>query len=205
MIEFNVINKPYQCKIKELLWFQEMRQTIAMITCEGKTMQEIREQSSIENIFNAASKSRANEIGRAIANRIAAVDHEYLQLFMKQDIEMQKLLSVISVMLDDHTFFEFMDQVYREKLIINDLTLRDAECIGYIHDLQSRNEKAAFWTDGAVRRLRDYFKAILRDGGLISKQGEPRTVIKPIMTREVEAFLQMNRLDRIRKILAGER
>lgn len=205
MIEFNVINKPYQCKIKELLWFQEMRQTIAMITCEGKTMQEIREQSSIENIFNAASKSRANEIGRAIANRIAAVDHEYLQLFMKQYIEMQKLLSVISVMLDDHTFFEFMDQVYREKLIINDLTLRDAECIGYIHDLQSRNEKAAFWTDGAVRRLRDYFKAILRDGGLISKQGEPRTVIKPIMTREVEAFLQMNRLDRIRKILAGER
>lgn len=205
MIEFNVINKPYQCKIKELLWFQEMRQTITMITCEGKTMQEIREQSSIENIFNAASKSRANEIGRAIANRIAAVDHEYLQLFMKQDIEMQKLLSVISVMLDDHTFFEFMDQVYREKLIINDLTLRDAECIGYIHDLQSRNEKAAFWTDGAVRRLRDYFKAILRDGGLISKQGEPRTVIKPIMAREVEAFLQMNRLDRIRKILAGER
>lgn len=205
MIEFNVINKPYQCKIKELLWFQEMRQTVAMLTCEGKTMQEIREQSSIENIFNAASKSRANEIGRAIANRIAAVDHEYLQLFMKQDIEMQKLLSVISVMLDDHTFFEFMDQVYREKLIINDLTLGDAECIGYIHDLQSRNEKAASWTDGAVRRLRDYFKAILRDGGLISKQGEPRTVIKPIMTREIEEFLQVNRLDGIRKILAGER
>lgn len=205
MIEFNVINKPYQCKIKELLWFQEMRQTIAMITCEGKTMQEIRDQSSIENIFNAASKSRANEIGRAIANRIAAVDHEYLQLFMKQDIEMQKLLSVISVMLDDHTFFEFMDQVYREKLIINDLTLGDAECIGYIHELQSRNEKAASWTDAAVRRLRDYFKAILRDGGLISKQGEPRIVIKPIMTREVEEFLQMNRLDGIRKILAGER
>ena len=108
-------------------------------------------------------------------------------------------------MLDDHTFFEFMDQVYREKLITNDLTLGDAECIGYIHDLQSRNEKAASWTDGAVRRLRDYFKAILRDGGLISKQGEPRTVIKPIMTREVEDFLKMNRLDAIGKILAGER
>ena len=205
VINLNIVSQPYRCRIKELLWFQEMKQAIDSITQDGRTIIEIKELSKKENIFNAASKSRANEIGCALANRLAVLDDAYLQLFINQNVEMQKLLCVISVMLQDHTLFEFMDNVYKEKLIANDFTIKNAEFIGFIHELQSRDENASAWTDAAVKKLRDYLKAILRDGGLLSKEGEPRTIIKPIITKEVADYLEENGLIRIRKILTGER
>lgn len=205
MTNFNVINKPYRCRARDLLWFQEMRQSIFLIVQSKKTIDQIKELSKKENIFNAASPSRAYEIGCVIARRLSMVDEDYLKLFIAQSIEMQKVLCVISIMLEDHTFFEFMDHVYKEKLISGDMTLNNSEFIGYLHGLQSRDERAAAWTDAAVKKLRDNFKAILRDGGLISKEGDPREILRPFLNQEISGYLEDNGLSRIRKIFIGER
>lgn len=205
MTDFNVIHKPYRCRARDLLWFQEMRQSIFLIVQNKKTIDQIKELSKKENIFNAASPSRAYEIGCVIARRLSMVDEDYLKLFISQSIEMQKVLCVISIMLEDHTFFEFMDHVYKEKLICGDMTLNNSEFIGYLHGLQSRDERAAAWTDAAVRKLRDNFKAILRDGGLISKEGDPRVILRPFLNQDISVYLEDNGLSRVRKIFTGER
>lgn len=205
MVAFNITNKPYRCRAKDLLWFQEMRQSIMLIVQNNKTIDQIKQLSKTENIFNAVSPSRANEIGCVIARRLSLVDEEFLQLFIAQSIEMQKVLCVISVMLEDHTFFEFMDHVYKEKLIAGDMMLKNAEFFGYLHGLQARDERAATWSDAAVKKLRDNFKAILKDGGLISKEGDPREILRPFLNQEVSEYLEGNGLSRIRKIFTGER
>lgn len=205
MIEFHVMEKPYSCRTKDLLWFQEMRWSILAIVQEGKTIQDIKHLSRTENIFNAASQSRANEICCAISKRIAAVDNDFLHFFAVQNIEIQKLLSVVCVMLEDHTFFEFMDHVYKEKLCVNDLTLKDAEFIGFFHDLQSKDNRAAGWTDAGIRKLKDKYKAILKDGGMITGEGTKRQIIRPILSEDMRNFLTEKQLFRIKSILSGER
>ena len=62
---------------------------------------------------------------------------------MSESIEMQKILCVVTVMLDDRSFYTFMDEVFKEKLITRDNVLYKDDLVAFIHKLQERDEKAA--------------------------------------------------------------
>jgi hypothetical protein len=98
-----------------------------------------------------------------------------------------------------------MDEVYKEKLISGEKMLYRDDLISFIHKLQNRDEKAAGWSDAGIKKMRDNFKSILRDGGLISSTGDDRLIIKPIMSKETEEFLEKKDLMPIINILSGER
>ena len=117
MITLEVLNEPYFCRTKDQLWYQETRTVIDMIIKENKTFEDIGEAAEKSNLFNASSVSRATDIRRAVVRRIQSVDKEFLNFFLRQNSEVQLQLCIAMVMLTDHTFLDFMDSVYREKLI----------------------------------------------------------------------------------------
>lgn len=205
MIELSVLKQRYSCRTKDYLWYRETRQAVEMIIDEHKTLTEMKRLSERENVFNAASASRANEIRTVVARRIQAVNDLFLHKFLGQDTQTQKILCIVMVMLTDRMFFEFMDLVYREKLITNSFVLQDSDMIGYIHSVQDRETYASKWTDAGIRKVRDNYKAILKEAGLISDNGMERKIIKPIIKSEIKDFLIAEGIGRIEKILAGER
>ena len=205
MIELYVLNQRYSCRTKDLLWYKETRQAILLMTRDKKTLEDIKILSENTNLYNAASSSRANEIRTAIARRISAVDSAYLHFYLGQNAESQKLLCIVMVMLTDRTFLEFMDLVYGEKLITGDSDLYDSDILGYLHSLQERVEYAARWTDAGIKKVRDNYKAILKEAGMVSESGTKRKILKPLVSRELYGFLAEEGLGRIGKILAGER
>ena len=133
------------------------------------------------------------------------MDQAYLSFFAEKNAESQQLLCVVMVMLTDRSFLEFMDKVYREKLIRWDDTLRDSDIMGFFHRLQEKDANAAKWTDGSIRKVRDNYKSMLKEAGMLSETGTERKIIRPILDKETEDFLQTEGLVKIYKILAGER
>lgn len=205
MIPMSVNYQRYYCRTKDLLWCHETKIAIQKILQGDFVAADIRKESLDENIFNASSASRGKEIAQAITRRINAVDPEFLAFFSKRDTETQQLLCIVMVMLTDHSFLEFMDSVYREKMIRQEDILRDSDILEFFHNLQEKDAKAAKWTDPAIRKARDNFKSMLKEAGMLSESGTERKIIRPILDKETEEFLQSEGLIRIRKILAGER
>lgn len=201
---FNVLEQPFFCRTKDTLRFQEMRAAIEQLA-NGKTIEDLEQMSKDENVFSAVSKSRAKEILSIMRRRLGKVDKVFLDFFLSEPIEMQKILCIVTVMLDDRSFYTFMDEVYKEKLITGDTMLYKDDLISFIHKLQARDEKAAAWTDAGIKKMRDNFKSILRDGGLISATGNDRQILRPLLTDATSRFLDEEGLSPIRKILAGER
>lgn len=204
MIEMKVLNAKYPARVKDYLWSRETRQTIELLQ-QGKSLGEIKELSETENVYNAISKSRANEIRMAVFRRLRTVDKEFLAFFVSQTVEIQKILCLVLVMLSDHTFLRFMDEVYREKLIVGNTDLSDADFFSFLHKLQAEDEHAAKWTDAALGKIRDNFKSILREGGLLTEAGNPRKILRPLMGQEQEEFFQAEGIGYLYKILTGER
>lgn len=205
MINRSAQNQRYYCRTKDLLWYRETKTAIDKIIAGDLAPTDISKASLDENIFNASSASRAKEIAQAVTRRINAVDSAYLSFFAGRNAESQQLLCIVMVMLTDHTFLEFMDSVYREKLIQQDNILRDSDIIGFFHRIQEKEESAAKWTDASLRKVRDNYKSMLKEAGLLSESGTERKIIRPILDKEMEEFLQSEGLTRIYKILAGER
>jgi len=205
MIKMQVQDQRYYCRTKDLLWYSETKTAIEKILSGELTAADIRKESLEKNIFNASSSSRGKEIAQAVTRRINAVDKEYLSFFAGRNTEGQQQLCIVMVMLTDHSFLEFMDSVYREKLIRQDFILRDSEILGFFHDLQEKDEKAAKWTDAGIKKARDNYKSMLKEAGMLSESGTERKIIRPILDKETEDFLQTEGLSRIYKILTGER
>lgn len=205
MIEVDILNQRYSCRTKDLLWYRETRQAISLMVRDRKTLDDIKILSENENFYNAASSSRANEIRTVIARRISAVNAEFLNFYVIHNTDTQKLLCIVMVMLTDRTFLEFMDLVYREKLITGDLELCDSDMLGYLRSLQEKVEYAARWTDAGIKKVRDNYKSILKEAGMISDSGTKRKIVRPIVSRELQEFLEKEGLERIGKILTGER
>lgn len=205
MIEMNVLNQRYYCRTKEYLWHREMSQAIRLVTEEHKKISEIKNLGVDENIFNSASTARAKDMTSAIVRRLEAVDDSFLSYFNSADSETQLQLCVVMIMLTDRSFLEFMDSVYREKLITREDTLRDSDLIGFFHQIQDKDERAAKWTDAGIKKAAANYKTILKDAGMLSEGLGDRKVIRPIIRKETEDFLESEGLKRLYKILAGER
>ena len=205
MIKMKVQEQRYYCRTKDLLWYTETKTAIERILHGDLTTAEIRKESLEKNIFNASSSSRGKEIAQAVTRRISAVDKEFLSFFAGRSTEGQQQLCIVMVMLTDHSFLEFMNSVYREKLIQQDFILRDSDILGFFHDLQEKDANASKWTDAAIKKARDNYKSMLKEAGMLSESGTERKIIRPILDKETEDFLRTEGLTRIYKILAGER
>ena len=205
MINMSAQNQRYYCRTKDLLWYRETKIAVEKVLHGDMTTADIRRESLDKNIFNASSTSRSKEIAQAVTRRINAVDSAYLSFFVGRNTESQQLLCIVMVMLTDHTFLEFMDSVYREKLIQQDNILRDSDIMGLFHRIQEKDESAVKWTDASLRKVRDNYKSMLKEAGMLSESGTERKIIRPILDKEMEDFLQSEGLTRIYKILAGER
>lgn len=205
MINMSAQNQRYYCRTKDLLWYRETKIAVEKVLHGDMTTADIRRESLDKNIFNASSASRSKEIAQAVTRRVNAVDSAYLSFFATRNTENQQLLCIVMVMLTDHTFLEFMDFVYREKLIQQDNILRDSDIMGLFHRIQEKYESAAKWSDASLRKVRDNYKSMLKEAGMLSESGTERKIIRPILDKEMEDFLQSEGLARIYKILAGER
>ena len=205
MINMSAQNQRYYCRTKDLLWYCETKIAVEKVLQGDMTTADIRRESLDKNIFNASSASRSKEIAQAVTRRVNAVDSVYLSFFAARNTDNQQLLCIVMVMLTDHTFLEFMDSVYREKLIQQDNILRDSDIMGLFHRIQEKDESAAKWSDASLRKVRDNYKSMLKEAGMLSESGTERKIIRPILDKEMEDFLQSEGLIRIYKILAGER
>ncbi|CCZ63530.1 DUF1819 family protein [Hungatella hathewayi] len=203
MIEMKVLSMPLSCRTKDLLWYRETKQCIELLR-DGRSFDDIKELSQSENIFNAASASRADNIRVVTARRLKAVNEEFLDFFLSQDAMAQKQLCVVLVMLTDRTFYEFMNNVFREKMILGVSELHDSDLIGFVHKLQESDERIAKWSDAAVIKVRDNYKHILKEAEFISEAGTTREIVRPIISDAMKNFLQDKGLTTIYKILAGE-
>ena len=205
MIEMNILQERYSCRTKDLLWFKEMRLAVELIVKEKKTLSDIKRLSEQMNLYNAASSSRANEIRIVIARRINRVNESFLEFYFRQTTDVQKLLTIIMIMLTDRTFLEFMNDVYKAKLITGEMELYDSDIMGYLHRLQDQDSQAEKWTDEGMKKVRGNYKLILKDSGIISDTGVVRKILKPIISAELRDFLRKEGLTQIYHILAGVR
>lgn len=204
MITLDIIHGSYYCRTKDILWFTETRTVVDLLSAEI-TLEEIKKQIEGDNLFNATSLSRAKEIRQAILRRLDSVNETYLRFFTSQDSKTQKFLCVIMIMLTDRTFYEFMDAIFREKLLKGDLSLKDSDILSFLHEIQSKDAQAASWTDAGMKKVRGNYKQILKDAGLTTDERSDRRILRPLLNRDTIELLNKEGLSPIRKILSGER
>ena len=190
--------------VKLSFWFAEFRKVIQLLN-SGKTLLKIKKMNVEENIFSAPTQVRAIQIFNTISTRVKSLDQSFYTLFERSDISNQKVIALIAVMQSDSLFFDFIYEVYREKLIIGMNELADSDFGVFFKDKQIQSEKVAKWQDYTLQRLGSCYKTMLMEAGLIDKKVGTRNILKPIIDRALEDCLKKNGMEVILHALTGVR
>jgi hypothetical protein len=190
--------------VKLSFWFHEFRKAVLLIR-SGKTLSEIKTLAERENIFSAATPMRSRQIFSTIASRMSSLDESWFANIEESTLETQKLIVLISIMFTDTLFFDFMNEVYREKLITGDALLTDTDVRVFFLDKQRESEKVAGWRDETLVRLRKCYKTYLVEAGLLERGVGDRKIIKPLVDSRLTEMLSDDKLKPVLNILTGAR
>ena len=166
--------------VKLSFWFTEFRKVITLLR-SGKTLQEIKALAVNENLFSAATSMRSGQIFSTVSARVMSLPDDYHKLFEESGLETQKLIALLSIMETDALFFDFMNDIYKEKLIIGDTQITDADIRIFFADKRRQSEKVSGWTDATLIRLRKCYKTYLSEAGLLERGVGDRKIIKPLI------------------------
>ena len=102
-------------------------------------------------------------------------------------------------------FFDFMYEVYREKLIMGVDEITDSDVSIFFKDKQLQDDRAATWKDYTLKRLGLVYRTILAEAGVIDRTTGARKILKPIIDESLERALVDNNMKSTLKALTGVR
>lgn len=175
--------------MSQSFWFLELKKAVRLKK-DGLDYDEIKKKSIEENLFGAAKEYRAFRMAGYIITRIKAMDDTLIELFHSSDLATQKLINLITILRTDRLFFEFVYEVYREKVILGVECMEDTDVNVFFTRKETQSEVIAGWKDSTKRHLRSCYLNFMTDANLLTVVEKKKTITPPILDIALERYLQ---------------
>lgn len=200
-----MLRKEYSAgAVKHSFWFLEFRKMITLLL-DGNSMDSIKQMNIDGNIFSAPTAERAKQIYNTVSTRARSLDGRFYTVFTDGDIATQKIITLISVMNTDTLFFDFIYEVYREKLMIGSKVLPDSDIRVFFKNKQVQCERVAGWQDYTLRRLGACYKTFMTEAGITSRNLAGADILKPVLDIPLKKCLIDNGMEQFIHALTGVR
>lgn len=162
---------------------------VASLLANGTDITAIKKISVEENIFQLEKEYRRIEVAQAITSRLKNVDPLIIDKIANGSTEISKLLVVYIIMKHNRLFFEFINEVYREKIILRESTVKDKDFNIFFNRKREESEKVNGWSEHTFKKLKNVFTIILVDSDMgIKKNGEIEIKV-PLIDKEISNHL----------------
>ena len=162
---------------------------VASLLANGTDITAIKKISVEENIFFFFLEYRRIEVAQAIISRLKNIDLLIIDKIANGSTEMSKLLVLYIIMKHNRLFFEFINEVYREKIILRESTIKDKDFNIFFNRKREESEKVNGWSEHTFKKLKNVFTIILVDSDMgIKKNGEIEIKV-PLIDKEISNHL----------------
>ncbi|WP_352420860.1 DUF1819 family protein [Proteiniborus sp.] len=168
--------------------YLELKKAVSL-KIQGFNEQDIKNKSLEENIFSVNTETRKKEIASAVISRIQVLDDYILDKIVNGSLQTSKQLTIYSILKTDRLFFEFMKEVYREKILLKDFNIDDKDFNIFFRRKAEQSEKVASWQDYTYYKLKQVYKRILSEAGFIKNTKNEVMIIPQIIEEEVKNHL----------------
>ncbi|HOM02052.1 MAG TPA: DUF1819 family protein [Acetivibrio sp.] len=169
--------------------FKETKKAAELIN-KGFNEFEIKEKAKRDNIFQVNTETRKKEIASIVLRRLKAVDDFLIEKIVNGNIETSKQMVIYSIMKTDRLFFEFMYEVFGEKILLRDFALQDKDFNIFFDRKKEQSERVASWDDYTFYKLKQVYIRILFEAGFIKDRKNDREIAKPIIEEEIVKHLK---------------
>lgn len=187
---------------KKPLWFSESKKT-AKYMLNNLNRKDIIELAIKNNIYQVETENRAKTIANTCFTRLNTLPKDILKDIIITDLISSKVLVLISVMKTDKLFFEFIYEVFRNKIILGEMFIEDKDLNIFFDEKILQSDIVSSWSDYNIKKLKSSYLTILSFSGLINRENGKNKIVIPIIDYNVEQDLIKNNLDHYLKAITG--
>lgn len=190
--------------MSQSFWFVEFKKIVVLYK-NGAGYDEIKRQCIEENLFGAINPNREKRMCGYLLTRLRSMDERLIDLFTNADVSTQKLINLITVMNTNRLFFEFVYEVYRNKLIVGDTSIDLKDGNIFFAQKETQNDDLASWKESTKKKLRSLFLNMLTEADLVKwadDKKQKRIVNRVFITMELENYLKATNIS-MYKAIAG--
>lgn len=188
--------------MSQSFWFLEFKKAVKLLQ-EGMSYDDIKKKCVEENLFGAAREYRALRMAGYIITRLKVMDDAMVELFLASDLATQKIINLITILMTDRLFFEFLYEVYREKVILGAQYMEDIDVNGFFTQKESQSELVAGWKESTRKHLKSSYLNFMVDANLLTVVQKKKEITPPMLDIALERYLLSNNQDAIIKALTG--
>lgn len=179
----------YKSTIKSRPYLYKETKKASSLVNEGLDVNGLKEKSLQDNIFQLESEARKKEVASIITARLKDLDKQIIYNIENSNVETSKVLVLYAILKTDRLFFEFINEVYKEKILLKDLFIKDKDFNVFFQNKREQSEKVASWSEYTFKKLKQVYIRILFESGLIVNQKGDREIKIPIIESEVKDYL----------------
>ena len=177
---------------------------IAEMMLQGKSEEERRYEAVELNAIQMPSLDRRKTSYKEISHRLSFLDDFLLEKFMNSDADTAKAILAYAILQADQLYYEFMREIYLEKILLLQKDLAKKEVINFLYKKAEQSEVVAKWADNTKERLAVGFIQMMRESGFILSNHEEHQVKRPVINQSVGEYLRKNGIKPIVEIMLGE-
>ncbi|MCI6582542.1 MAG: DUF1819 family protein [Oscillospiraceae bacterium] len=188
--------------VSEACWFIEFKEYLKMLR-NGASEDEIKKEFTDNNFTGAPNEYRAQRNYGYLKKRVSSMDEKAIELFFNLDLKNQKLMNFICIMRSSRILFEFVNEKYREKIILGAEYLEPSDINIFFKDKELQCDDVAEWKDATKKRLKGCFITMLTESNLLMERDKKRVITPPVIDILLEKYLEGNGESDIIKALTG--
>lgn len=185
-------------------WFIESKK-IAEFILEGYSKKEIMEMALEENIFQVETNNRVKEIVNGVYGRLSDFPEDILECFIRVDVNSAKVFVLISILNKDKLFFEFMHEIFKEHILLGDMTLKNRDFDIFFDNKSYQSDIVENWGDDTVARLKRGYRNMLSEAGVLDTSQKEKTIAVPFIDLKLQQLLIDNNYGPYLFAITGEK
>lgn len=191
--------------VSQSFWFIEFKKLVSAVN-EGKSADEIKTLCLNENWFGAVNSYRAKRTYGYITNRVKSMDNDLIDIFVSSDVATQKLINLICIMKTDRLFFEFIYEIYRDKIILGNTEISTNDVSIFFVNKANQSEEVSAWKESTIKHLKSTYMNFLTESGLAMNINSNKTIKQitpPLIDTILETYLNNNNGLAVIKAITG--
>lgn len=123
-----------------------------------------------EITFSIQQEFEINRSLPSLLRRVKALDSVLQQYILTVTLEVGKAINLYAILKTDRLFFEFMDQIIKQKFELNDYYLERKELNLFFTTMAEQDATIAGWSEQNVERLKQAYTELLLDSGILKSK-----------------------------------
>lgn len=174
--------------MSQSFWFVEQKRMIQMRS-QGKSDDEIKAACLQENLLGLSKEGRAQRVFGYLIGRVRTMDDTMVQLYLSSTLKTQKMITLISILKMDRLFFEFLYEVYRDKVLMGSMTVETKDVQLFFHKKEVQAPEIGEWTDTTRAKLARMYINYMTEAGLLCQEKRNHMITLPILDVLLERYL----------------